>query len=194
MIFEQKLKEHIDTRKGKELDQRIWVLDTYSVLRAAYEEWEDETVANNLGNSRDVAFLDDVQACYDKTEEYFDKFVPNFYRKLVCAHITHAVQFWGDATQHIDKKTARIGPSWMRDWVVEGAYLYWDYLPKVAAMMKDRFGVDDEELVNEAWIMMMFRAFCWWRCHWMDLREASSQTKTRLPSKYADSKFPVYIG
>jgi hypothetical protein len=45
-----------------------------------------------------------------------------------------------------------------------------------------------EEEIEDRWLAMMFRAFCWQRCH--DLIEGVPP----LPSEYWGSKMPVYIG
>ena len=70
--------------------------------------------------------------------------------------------------------------------------MYFDYLPSIAADMA-RKGAP-EHLGEEAWIVMMFRAFCWWRCHYMNPRESMIQDPLRIPSRYWDSKLPIYIG
>jgi hypothetical protein len=204
VVFHQRLQEHINTRKGFEPDQRKWVLKQYEIL-SHFPEWEDETLANAQGNDRNLKFLETVHDNHDQTTEYFLRLQRDHrirYSQLVEAHLVHAVNYWGDATQHMRENKARYDPSWMRDWVAEGAHLYWDYLPRVVAWMtkeKTRYEMlTDEALVHEAWIVMMFRAFCWWRCHWMELGETrdnvGSLGKSRLPSRYWNSKFQVYIG
>jgi hypothetical protein len=42
--------------------------------------------------------------------------------------------------------------------------------------------------VEDAWVSMMLRAFCWQRCHHL------MEDFEPLPSEYWDSKMPVYIG
>lgn len=169
-------------------------------LRAQYEEWESEKLASSLGNRQNPDFLDAVHDCYDFTSVYFMNLDQQHYRiyyGLVSVHINHAVYYWGDATKNIREGNARKAPPGMQDWLVEGAHLYWDYLPSIAKRMMKEDERLNEDQVYEAWIMMMFRAFCWWRCHWMDLSETmenSGKPKTRLPSRYYNSQFPVYIG
>lgn len=195
-----------------------------------FPEWEDEAKANAQGNDRKLSFLDKVHDCHDYTTEYFLRLQRDHgirYSLLTEIHLMHAVNYWGDAKENMRENKARYDPTWMRDWLAEGAHLYWDYLPKIVKMVsqhKTHQGtLTDETLVHEAWIMMMFRAFCWWRCHWMDVEGKSravgggsgsgsgnggggdgkaggngnnvGETKeTRLPSRYWNSKFQVYIG
>lgn len=55
------------------------------------------------------------------------------------------------------------GVEGLRDWLAEGAHMYWGYLPRFAAQLSRELGVD-ESAVFEAWIMLRCRAFCWLRC------------------------------
>lgn len=216
-------------RQGSEPDERKWVLKQYEALAAHFPEWEDETRAIAQGNDRSLQFLDKVHDCHDYTTEYFLRLQRDHrlrYSQLVESHLIHAVHYWGDAWGHIRENKARQphdgsgsgsgSGSGMRGWLAEGAHMYWDYLPRVVASLtagKTRYEMlTDETLIHEAWIMMMFRAFCWWRCHWMEvgevwegggggggdggkeMRRVGPAGETRLPSRYWNSKFQVYVG
>ncbi len=111
---------------------------------------------------------------------------------LVASHITHAVNYWGDAWSNIREAKAR-NHYGLRDWMAEGAHMYFDYLSDIAAEVGG-IGANDENLVQEAWIVMMFRAFCWWRCHCMTPGDDVIQDQLRIPSRYWNSRFPVYMG
>lgn len=209
------MKQHIDLHESdQEDDKRKWVLARYEVLKSTSAAWEDENLAmKDFGKYRDKNFLTLVHDCFDETTKYFeyqhDKYIEFLtgdgglhYNEIVYAHLVHAVRFWGDATRNMREGKARFDSSWMRDWAAEGAHLYWDYLPSIRDWINNRHKrknkpVVPAALIDEAWIMLMFRGFCWWRSHWMDLsetRENSGKAKTRLPSRYWDSKFQVYIG
>lgn len=54
--------------------------------------------------------------------------------------------------------------------------------------------VDADAWVYEAWFTMIFRAFCWWRCHYMMPGQDMVSTPSILPARYWMSKLPVYIG
>lgn len=200
VVFLGRLNEYISSYQGMVPRQILWVQQTYIYLQKTFPEWEDEPLANAHGNNRDIAFLNAVHDKYDQTSNWFKERIHHqsfTYEDLVTTHISHAVYFWGESTENIRLKNARYDPSWMRDWAAEGAHLYWDYLPSITKKMMDRYPASSEENVHEAWITMMFRAFCWWRCHWMDLSETEENSgipKMRLPSRYYESKFPVYIG
>jgi hypothetical protein len=45
----------------------------------------------------------------------------------------------------------------------------------------------DETTIVDAWVTMMFRAFCWGACHFFVPGE-------RVPRAYFGSQLPVYIG
>lgn len=171
---------------------------TYESLKKSYDAWENEAEANDQGNGRALEFLENVHTNWDKTSEYFIKLeqdkTQNFvYMDLVASHIGRAVNYWGDGWKNIREGKARDHYG-LCDWMAEGMHMYWDYLPLIAKDMAARNGVKDEYLVHEAWIMMIFRAFCWWRCHWMTSGKDMIQEPLRIPSRYWESKFPVYIG
>lgn len=203
VVFYQRLQKHIQTRPGSYPDERKWVLKQYEALLQSFPEWEDEVLADVQGNARSLDFLERVHTCHDYTTDYFVRLQRDHkfrYSHLVEAHVRQAVNYWGDAWENLRANKARFDPTWMRDWIAEGAHKYWDYLPRVVtsvgqARAKDGEIVTDETLVHEMWIMMMFRALCWWRCHWMDYLDDEKRDKeTRLESRYWYSKFQVYVG
>ena len=199
------MRKRINERQGSDPDERKWILQQYETLQQ-FPEWEDEVKAGAQGNNRSLEFLERVHDCHEYTTEYFLRLERDhkyFYRQLVETHVVQAVNYWGDAWQNIRDGKARFDPTWARDWISEGVHQYWDYLPLVVvprfkqrrARDGDSRMVPDERLVEEAWIMMMFRAMCWWRCHWMDyLSEKGMKSETRLKSQYWNSKFQVYVG
>lgn len=155
-------------------------------------EWENEVKEDGQNSDRKLEVLETVHTYWDITSEYFVKLQlreKGFkYFDLVASHTRHAVNYWGDAWHNIREHKTRDHYG-LRDWIAEGAHKYFDYMESIA---KDMGG--EKRLVEEAWIMMMFRAFCWWRCHYMVEGENMSQNPSRLPSRYWDSKLPVYIG
>ncbi|KAL8825212.1 MAG: hypothetical protein Q9191_004549, partial [Dirinaria sp. TL-2023a] len=64
----------------------------------------------------------------------------------------------------------------------------------MAAEMRRKNAMIEESLVNETWIVMMFRAFCWWRCTYMMPGQGMVENPSRLPSRYWGSEQPVFIG
>jgi hypothetical protein len=65
---------------------------------------------------------------------------------------------------------------------------YFDFLPELVVLMNKRNQSLSFEEVEDAWLSMIFRAFCWQRCHVM------IEGVAPLPSEYWGSKMPVYIG
>ena len=151
-------------------------------------------------NTQDVIYLDKVHSLWTHTTVYFrelqEQEKPRMtFVALVSTHIRHAVNFWHEAHGRMNKKGPRTqyGAEGLRDWLAEGAHMYWDYLPHVASEMAKEAEVEPA-MACEAWIMLMFRAFCWSRCHFMCPSEARFPESTRLPSHYWNSKMPVYLG
>ncbi|KAL2072673.1 hypothetical protein VTL71DRAFT_12016 [Oculimacula yallundae] len=63
---------------------------------------------------------------------------------------------------------------------------YFRVLPQIIEEMR-KTGFHDRQMIVDAWIMMMMRAFCWGACHFFVPGE-------RVPIKYFGSQLPVYIG
>ncbi|KZF23840.1 hypothetical protein L228DRAFT_246689 [Xylona heveae TC161] len=66
-------------------------------------------------------------------------------------------------------------------------HFYFDYIPKYVDYMQ-QCGFPDAEVIEDAWLTMVFRAFCWHRCH--DIVEGS----IHIPSRFYGSQQPVFIG
>jgi len=197
VVFHNRLKEYLADPKHPISDQMKWVLQQYETLKAQHPEWENEALANEQANCRNKDFLEKSHACWDATTEYFINLQRTDqlrYYDLMVSHIVHAVNYWGDAWSHIQKGTARDHYG-LWDWKAEGMHVYWDYLPEIAQEMRSKGFEGEDVLVHEAWFTMMLRAFCWWRCHFLSTGEENIICEPlRLPSRYWDSKLPVYIG
>ena len=63
---------------------------------------------------------------------------------------------------------------------------YFHSIPKVVEDMRSK-GFDQPEIVEEAWLTMMWKAFLWHRFHFM-------VEGARVPSSNWGSRLPVYIG
>ncbi len=174
IVFRARLSAFIDEQKHP-------VSEQLTGLAAKYPKWEDEVLANKHANCRELEFLEAVHDCWDWTTVYFCDFENRQgqclrYVDLMIAHIRHAVNYWNHAWENIREGRARQHYG-QRDWVAEGAHCYWDYLLEIAEELSGECGVD-KKVVVEAWIIMMFRAMCWWRCHWvMDFTLRASKNK-----------------
>lgn len=205
-IFHERLQQYITERNNNVSAQTQWIQHQYSTLRDSFPEWENEALALSQLNSRPLLFLEQVHTCWDATTDYFlalanpPKGQPSLqYLDLVSSHIRHAVNYWGDAWRNIRESKTR-GPPDPFGWVAEGAHCYWDYLPDIVADMRAAGFGGADELVYEAWFSLMFRAFCWWRCHYMvevwseGGRMEPGVEISRLPARFWRSEMPVYIG
>ena len=203
VIFHRRLREYKEARNGLVSCQTDWVLQRYEELRDQFPMWEDEVQANRHANSRHISFLEKVHDCWDEATKYFIRLQEQCqspsarfqYVELMGVHIVHAIHYWNDAWEHLrgqHGKAARLHYG-LRNWIAEGAHVYFDYLPDIVEDMR-RKGFDDEDVVHEAWFTMMFRAFCWWRCHYMVPGQDMIHNPSILPSRYWNSQLPVYIG
>ncbi|KAI9878079.1 MAG: hypothetical protein M1830_001990 [Pleopsidium flavum] len=196
VIFHNRLKEYMAETKYTVSGQTKWVLDQYEMLKAQYLEWENEALANDQVNDRNQDFLQKSHACWDTATEYFINLQQTNqlqYYDLMASHITHAVNYWGDAWSNIREGTAREHYG-LRPLIAEGMHMYWDYVPDIVVDLRNRGFEGEDALVHEAWFTMMFRAFCWWRCHFLHVGDNTIEAPPRLPSRYWGSKLPVYIG
>lgn len=156
----------------------------------------DEAENPDRVNGRDLKFLEEVHDCWDAATDYFVRIQEKHhlrYLDLMASHISHAVNYWCDAWQRLKAGNARENDG-LRALEAEGSHLYFDNLPLIVDDMRRKGFEGPEELVHEAWFTLMFRAFCWWRCHSLHPGEDPSGKGSPLPSRYWDCKVPVCIG
>lgn len=111
----------------------------------------------------------------------------------MASHMSCAVNYWSDAWEHIQSGTTR-NDYGLRSVEAEGMHMYFDYVPSIIKNIRQRGFEGTDELVYEAWFVMMLRAFCWWRCHFLGREKDHIYGAKVLPERYWDSKIPVYIG
>ena len=180
-MFHNRIKDFLGSRSvDGPFEQAHWVLEQYERLKARYSQWENEAENHNRVNDRDLSFLEDVHDCWDAATD------------LMASHLTHAVHYWTDAWQRLKEGNARDNYG-LRPLEAEGAHLYFDYLPLVVEDMRRKGFEGPDKLVHGAWFTLMFRAFCWWRCHSLHTGEDPSHKGSPLPSRYWDCQLPVYI-
>ena len=77
---------------------------------------------------------------------------------LVSCHLKHAINFRHEMNDRMRSGNMRshYGVEGLRDWLAEGAHIYLDYLPRIAAGLSRELEVE-ESAISEAWIMLMFR-------------------------------------
>lgn len=177
------------------------ILHQYAELLYRYgEQWEDQEVCNQKLNDRPMEFLDDLHGRHLAATKYFKDLMARYngtgeksqvfrYTDLMYAHLQHAVNYFPEALERINASPSRARNHYgmrVAGWITEGAHIYFDNIPKVIEDMKSK-GFDQPEIVEEAWLTMMWKAFLWHRCHFM----VEGQ---RVPSANWGSKLPVYIG
>ncbi|MCJ1346287.1 hypothetical protein MMC31_004502 [Peltigera leucophlebia] len=183
---------------------RRWVLKQYKGINSSFPaSWECEQPSDSINAKKRLEFLDHCQGVWEDCTKYLVNHnqtvtiqsgaSPGFtYLDLVSAQIKHSISYWGDAWARIKAKE-NCDPSGC--WIKEGAHLYWDYLPKVAQTLREKITDQkiDEHDVREVWSVMMLRAFCWWRCHYVDqVRVGDMQTRVIDP-RYIGSETEVAV-
>ncbi len=184
-IFHHRLQQYI-LNTGVVSSQTHWVLQQYEQLRNQFVEWEDETAARGWMNFQSLEFLEQVHDCWDETTRYFQEWqnrTKAAYVTLLTCHIEHTAGWIGLPRKNTTERREYFD---VIKWIAEGMHIYFDQLPRMVEYMRGR-GVDDGDLVVEAWFTLMFRAFCWHRLH--DLVPGPT-----IPSVYYGSKMPIYIG
>ena len=164
------------------------VREMYHEMMRDFPEWEDEVLANKQINNRSPKFLARTLENWTICTEYFkgihETTGPTFYRDLMASHLKNAVNWWHQAWHRMRAGKERDNYG-LRDYIAEGMHLYWDYLELVVEGMESKgwLAVPREKL-REAWVVMIFRGFCWWRCHWMMEGDGMCEAPPRLPSEY----------
>ncbi|KAL8766270.1 MAG: hypothetical protein Q9209_006902 [Squamulea sp. 1 TL-2023] len=178
----------------------------YHGMMNDFPEWEDEVLANKQINNRSAKFLSRALDHWVTCTKYFKRIHettgPIFYRDLMASHLKNAVNWWHQAWNRMRAGKERDNYG-LRDYIAEGMHLYWDYLELVVEEMESKGWMEiPREKLREAWVVMIFRGFCWWRCHWMMEGDEMCKAPSRLPSEYyrdrraindadADSEFVV---
>ncbi len=204
VVFRNRLKDLIAEREAKAepvSPQLRFIYEQYEELRQCYgDQWEDQYVCNKMLNNRSIEFLDDLNTRHAATTEYFLGLMWRFngkgekaqefkYTDLMYSHIRHAVNYFPEALERLNASPSRGRDHYgmrVAGWITEGAHIYFDNIPKIINDMRDK-GFDQPQIVEEAWLTMMFRAFLWHRCHFM-------VEGPRVPSAHWGSNLPVYIG
>lgn len=204
VVFHKRLLDLVaerDANREPVSTQTRSILHQYAELLYRYgDQWEDQEVCNQKLNDRSMEFLDDLHGRHLAATKYFKDLMARYngtgeksqvfrYTDLMYAHIQHAVDYFPEALERINASPSRARNHYgmrVAGWITEGAHIYFDNIPKVIEDMRSR-GFDQPEIVEEAWLTMMWKAFLWHRCHFM----VEGQ---RVPSANWGSKLPVYIG
>lgn len=130
--------------------------------------------------TRDPRYLDLVQdtlTTYTKLLNEWEQQHSFRYHHLLRIHIKLALFSEGGETSML----RNWGADYKAD--VDG---YFRVLPQIVEEMR-KTGFHDRQMIVDAWVVMMMRAFCWGACHFFVPGE-------RIPIQYFGSQLPVYIG
>lgn len=190
LVFHARLQAHPNPTN----DMR-GVLRRWDNLRAWNPEWDGIGPNPDL---RPLGFLDLVEECYHEPTAYFQTIKARLpYLDLVKTHLSRAPFAKQEAQARIRQNDAkapfrRNRPSvpnvdeW-HNWSPESMHVYWDYVALHQRTLKKQTN-GDAVFVEEAWVMLMFRAFLWQRGHHFHRHQDP------LPAIFYGSQMPVYIG
>lgn len=181
--FIRKLKKYNCDReqRGKVETRAKWVEQQYNQLQGVWgKDWD--SISQNP-DARKPEFYDALEDVYNKTTEYFQSIKDTLnYMDLVTAHLREAPRSYPDAERAIqDNRAEEPTCSDSKRWRGQAMVYYWEYIPDYRSYM-GRKGCGDEDLVDAAWIMLIFRAFLWMRAH------IPKEDVTILPSLYHGSR------
>lgn len=204
VVFHRRLQDLIierDSNKEVVPAQTRFILQQYEELKAKYgAQWEDQHTCNKEINNRSVVFLDDLHQRHDMAVQYLSHLQTNHwgtsekpqvfrYTDLMYSHIRHAVNYFPEAMDRINAYPSKARDHYgmrVAGWITEGAHIYFDNIPKIVEDMKAK-NFDNPDVVEAAWLTMMWKAFLWHRCHYM-------VDGGRVPSYNYGSRLPIYIG
>lgn len=203
-VFERRLQQHIESKASHASRQSMYILKCFGELNMSFgshwhfeKEWNEWQVPSGPrrmtgSNHPRNRFIE----LHTEMTEYLSKSRIR-YIDLVAEHIALATRPQPSSsistTYPVDSEYGREG--FNRE-LVASMEAYFDFLPDLVKGVSRRYaslpGAEGRDLVREdvedAWLSMIFRAFCWQRCH------VIIEGVAPLPSEYWGSKMPVYIG
>ena len=154
-------------------------------------EWERKDASQTSGfgdtlpHKINISFANAAHEQHDLATEWITRNNPHIYRRLLGAHIRHAIfRVEGETEVHASQN-----PDYEGD--VTAYFFAW---PKILEDLQgDIFnteGIRDDEFrkkLFDTWVVMLFRACCWGSIHCFVPGE-------RVPSQFYGSQLPVHIG
>lgn len=138
-------------------------------------------------------FLDKAQDCHDSATEYLsqiERHNPGFFWNLLRAYLAKSPEFRDLAESTKEEDIRDIELNNKKRWRSEQVNLMFDNITHYVAFMKKE-GFDQPDLVEEAWITLIFRGMCWGICHEAD--RPGDDNLGFLPAKYYGSQMPIYL-
>ena len=182
---ESEMSKKLPGRKQPPTSEMQFVLDSMEMLNtSAQREQEDQ-----------IAYLEDVHNRHEHTTRYFVSISERItFLAILRIHFSSSIWAAHQARTDIRKhKHCGIFPkSEGHPWRPRNIELYFCYIPRYVRMMKEGIGetrCEDEELVIEAWLMLMTRAFLFQEMH-TTVNEFKGEY---LPTEFYGSRLPVWL-
>ena len=159
------------------------VLSTCQHLSETLKECESDKFGSTNSPENEIlinmmpAYLDEIHDQYEKFTQWVMGQQGPIYRKVLGAHIRCAIFRENGETSILSVQHQN--PDYEAD--MEEYFAAW---PKILA---DISSGEDEFILFDTWVVMLFHACCWGACHFFVPGE-------RVPSEYYGSQLPVYIG
>ncbi|TVY84920.1 hypothetical protein LSUE1_G001851 [Lachnellula suecica] len=160
------------------------VLSACQHLSSFWKEWE--TDAHDPAEATEIPmrllpdYLDAVHDHYDKLKPWIIHQKGPIYRKILGAHIRHAIFRENGETSLLNFQKS--SPDYEAD--IEAYFAIWPAILEDLSSGKDEYHA---KILFDTWVVMLFRACCWNACHFFVPGE-------RVPSEFYGSQLPVYIG
>jgi hypothetical protein len=208
------MKKVLGKIKSLEANHELWKADDidWSSLSTTGQEENDRPELRASRLARSFAYQDEVHGALDETESDLatmntthSKANVHFYETLVKEHIRMAILSHKNAMQNEKEEAIKTEKKAMEDegveryrsflqarygghfWLVITMDEYWKGLADLTAIVAAITDCTVEQAAD-AWVMMIFRAYCWHHCH-----RLIPQTMI-LPVEWHDSQALVYIG
>lgn len=151
--------------------------------------------------TRHMDFYDTLDRMYKETTDYFmgalpaycyatdNKWQQSHYIDLISAHLLEAPRSFADGEREVREGRGiydYLNTDGDRYGRGEAMYYHWCYMPDYVRFMSQR-GCKNAQLVEEAWITLVFRAFLWQRA------QIPIENDQPIPSQYYGSRLPIFI-
>jgi hypothetical protein len=197
-VFRLRLENLVSSRGINSTRQSVYILSCVKTLFATHgarweteKDWEQwnrgfEANASPIGYDENTA-KDQVMKHHSEMTDFLQKTRVR-YKDLVSEHIILATRPLLNVPESYPTNS-EYGKEDFDPEMVGSMEAYFDCLPELTdrVRMRHEAALTADE-VEDAWLSMIFRAFCWQRSHVM-IPEVPP-----LPSEYWNSKMPVYIG
>ena len=182
--FRQCLEEYVDTHKGDVGIHTQEALQFCHIIRDEFAAWDHTDQYSSQDEQwivkRDCHYLNAIQEHLVTLTSLLSKWEQQHsfrYLNLIGIHIRIAMFSEGGETSLLR--------NWGADYTAD-VIGYFKALPQIVKEM-EKTGFYGDQMIVDAWVVMMLRGFCWGACHFLVPGE-------RVPIQYFGSQLPVYIG